>query len=96
MNRKKPYPKIKNIILKLKEKKDKYINSRLEPLILENGLEDLEMALVFKSGLMELVTKVNGRTTELMVMGNLFILMEMSMKEIGLMIKLMGLDYMCM
>lgn len=46
------------MILELKEKKDLFILLRQEQHILANGLEDLEMAMVFKYGQMEQDMKV--------------------------------------
>jgi len=83
MNQKKLCLRIRNIIHKLKEKKDQHINLKQEQPTQVNGLEDLEMVLAYKSGLMELDMKVNGKITELMAMEGLCILMEMFMKEIG-------------
>lgn len=51
------------------------------------------MAMVFKFGKMVHVMKVTGRTIELMVRANLFMLMEMYMMGNGLMIKLMAMVY---
>jgi hypothetical protein len=72
-----------NITLKQREKREIYINLRQELHIKENGLVDSEMAMELKYGLMGLDMRGNGRTIELMDMENLFILMEMFMKEIG-------------
>ena len=96
MNRKKLYPKIKNTILRLKGKKDPHINSKQGLLILENGLEGLEMGMEYRSGLTEPDMKDNGKIIGLTVMARLFILTEMSMKEIGSMIRLMALEYIFM
>ena len=72
-----------------KEKKDLPILLRLVQPIQENGFKVSEMVMVCKYGQMERVMKVNGKTTELMVMESSFMLMVMFMKEIGSMIKLM-------
>ena len=52
------------------------------------------MVLVSKNGLMELSTKVNGKTTKLRERVNLFIQMVIIIKEIGQMIKLMDMEFM--
>ena len=72
-------------------KKDHFILFRVEPLILENGLAKIEMALGFKFGLMELSTKVNGKTIKLAVGANSSILMEMNLKENGWKIRQMAM-----
>ena len=96
MNQKKHYQRIKNIILKPEEKKDKFICLRQEQHIQGNGLVDSEMVLGYRFGQMEQGMKANGKTIELMAMGDLYTLTEMFMKEIGSMIKLMDLVYMSM
>lgn len=96
MNQKKLCPRIISIIPKRRGRKDRLICSRLEPLILGSGLEDLEMALAFKCGLMEQGMRDSGRIIELMVMEGLCISMEMFTKEIGSMIKQMALVSMYM
>ena len=60
----------------------------------ESGLVVLEMVLEFKSGLMEQFTKGTGLTTRLKGKENSHILMVTTMKEIGLMIRLMGMVFM--
>lgn len=95
-NQERLFKLIKNITLKLKEKRDLFISLKLEQPTLESGLEDLEMDLESKYGLMVLSMRGNGKTIELMVTESLFILMEIFMKEIGLMTKPMDLESICM
>jgi hypothetical protein len=91
MNRRRLCPGTRSTIHKPREKKDLLILLRQEPHTLGSGLEDLEMGLVFRYGQMELVMKVSGKITELMGMESSSMLMGISMKETGLMIKQMDL-----
>lgn len=72
MNQRKHCQRIKNIILKQEEKKDKLICLRREQHTQENGLVVLGMALEYRFGQMEQGMKVNGKTIELMVMVGLY------------------------
>jgi len=55
--------------------------------MMENGLVKIEMAMVFKFGVMELNMKGNGRITELMAEVNFGISMGISLMENGRMIR---------
>lgn len=55
--------------------------------MMENGLEDSEMVMVFSNGLMVLDTRDSGKIIELMARANLLILMATFMTVTGLMIK---------
>jgi hypothetical protein len=78
-----------NIILTNKENKDHLINSRQVQFIMDNGKEVLEMGMENRNGPMVLLILVNGVKTELMERVDSFTLMETSMMDCGLMIKLM-------
>lgn len=75
------------------ERKEKLTSSNQEQLIKENGEEAFEMGMEFKSGLMGLDMKVNGRIIELMDRASLFMLTKMNMRGNGLMIKRMEEEF---
>ena len=56
--------------------------------MMENGLVKIEMVTEFRFGVMEQSMRVNGSIIEQMVEGNFGILMAISLKENGKMIKL--------
>ena len=58
-----------------------------------NGLVDLEMVMVFKSGLMVLSMKDSGKIIELTEKESSFILMVIFMMETGSTIKQMDMVY---
>lgn len=91
MNLERPSQNQDNMILMPKEKKEIPIPLKLEPHMMESGLEASEMAMVYKNGQMALNTKDNGRTTELMEKVNLFILMVIFTTENGSTIKQMDM-----
>ncbi len=91
MSPRKPCLRIINITLKQRGKRGKLTCSKQAQPILVNGLEGSEMASAYRCGPMEPGMKASGRTTELMVMADLFILMGMSMKETGSTTRQMGL-----
>lgn len=84
-------------MLMLLEKKDLFISLLLvEQLMKENGKEVSVMVKEDSAGLMVLVMKVFGKITVPMEEENLLILMAMSTKATGLMIKQMVLEYILM
>jgi hypothetical protein len=84
-------------MLMLLEKKDLFISLLLvEQLMKENGKEVSVMVKEDSAGLMVLVMKVFGKTTVPMEKENLLILMAMSTKATGLMIKQMVSEYILM
>jgi len=84
-------------MLMLLEKKDLFISLLLvEQLMKENGKEVSVMVKEDSAGLMVLVMKVFGKTTVPMEEENLLILMAMSTKATGLMIKQMVSEYILM
>lgn len=66
-----------------KEKEDQPIDLKQEQYMMENGLGDSVMDLVFKNGQTVLVMKVNGEITELMVRVNLLTLMVIFTRDNG-------------
>ena len=68
------------------------ILSKQELLIMVNGLVASETATVSSNGQMVHNTLVSGKITEPMVKASSLILTEMSMKEIGLMIRAMAME----
>ena len=65
---------------------------KLELHIVVNGSEDSEMATVSNNGLMAPDMRDNGKTTEPMAKENSRILMVISMRVIGSMIRLMAME----
>jgi len=63
--------------------------------IKENGLlgRTLEKAMGYKFGLMEVNMRAGGKKIRQTVEDDLFMLMAMSLKEIGSMIRLMGMEF---
>lgn len=88
MSQKKQYPNFQNTILQQLEKTDLLILLEQELHIPVNGLEASEMDMACKCGKIMQDMKGNGKTIEPMAMVNLYMLMEIFMKEIGLMTKL--------
>ena len=66
-----------------KEKEDQLIDLKQEQFMMENGLVDSEMDLVFKNGLTVLVMKVSGEIIEPMVRVNLLTLMVIFTRDNG-------------
>lgn len=69
--------------------------TRVQPMK-ENGLKGKEMVLENKFGLMGAFMKVNGRMTKAVEKVSWSMLMEIYMKVIGMMIKLMGREFIFM
>ena len=93
MSQEKLFQKQEPMILMPKEREDLLIDLKQELSMMENGLVDLEMDMGSKNGRMVLDMKVSGEIIELMGKENLLTLMEMSMRENGLMIRPMEREY---
>jgi hypothetical protein len=93
MNLGKLYQRIVFMIQMQKEKKEISIHLKQVLHMKVNGLVDLEMDMEFNNGQTELDMKDNGETIEPMEKENSLISMGIFMKEIGLMIRLTGMEY---
>jgi hypothetical protein len=67
----------------LKEKKDKYIHTKQDPHMKENGKEASEMDTEYKNGLMDHIMKVNGILVLLMGTVDSSSVTEINIKAIG-------------
>lgn len=83
MNQEKLFQKQELMIQMPKEKEDQLIDLKQEQFMMENGLVDSEMDLVFKNGLTVLVMKVSGEIIEPMVRVNLLTLMVIFTRDNG-------------